>query len=151
MKDKLDEAGAGLDVPPENCPCAACQTRFAACSAARWPSWRARRDGWRHLALNSPLRSILLAYLASCLLAAGAANDLVHPADQLVAIIGVFGKEKSTDSFRLRIVSLAPGATYRIDVEFVSKETRVKSQESMLVTPTNPSIEQRYPHPVEVV
>jgi len=136
-----------LDEQPENCPCAAYETRFAACSTARWPSWRARRDGWRHLALNFPFRTILLAYLSSCLLAR-AANGLAHPEDQLVAVVGFFDKEQDKDYLRLRIVSLAPGATYRIDVAFVSKETRVKSQESMLVTPTDPSVEQRYPHPV---
>jgi len=148
MKDKLDEAGTGLDEPPVNCPCAECETRFAVCSAARWPSWRACGDSWRHLALNSPLRTILLAYLASCLIAVGAANGLVHPKDQLVAVIGVFGKDENTDSFRLRIVSLAPGATYRIDIAFVSMETRVELQESMLVIPTDPSVEECHPHSV---
>ena len=136
-----------LDEQPKNCPCAACETRFATCSTARWPSWRARRDGWRHFALNSPFRTILLAYLSSCLLAR-AANGLAHPEDQLVAVTGVFGKEENTDSFRLRIVSLAPGATYRIDVAFVSMETRLESQESMLVIPTDPSVEECHPHSV---
>jgi len=100
------------------------------------------------LALISSLRTILLAYLASCLIAAGAANGLVHPEDQLVAVMEVFGKEENTDSFRVRIVSLAPGATYRIDVAFVSMETRVESQESMLVIPTDPSVEECHPHSV---